>query len=388
VTPRRRRSVRFAAVAAVIALIAALPTLAGARPAPKDRAVSAASLLARMRASGAEHYEGYAQSVGTAGIPDVADLGDLPSLLGDVTMLRVWWSSPSQWRVDKLSATSEDDTYGYPGGSWEWTSATNTAVNVTAVAPVRLLEAPDLAPDQLGRRLAALAGQPGVTARRDGARRIAGRTALGVVLTGARGTTVGAVQLWSDEATGVPLAASVTALGQSRPLLATTYLSFSATTPQDGTDTFTPPADATVQSVDDSALRGLFGRLVALPGLAQLTPGLTVEQQGATAGEQGVAVYGSGLSQVAAVGLNRGDAEKLGHDLGSAATESDLAGGQMFTVSTPLVNLALLDARGLHVLLVGTVPQATLTAALANLRAAAPSGFGFGFNGPPPGSSA
>lgn len=366
-THRRRRALRFVAAAAVIALIAALPTLAGARATPPDRPVSARALLTAMTASASVGYTGYAQSVGTAAIPDVSDLGSLPSLLGDVTLLRSWWSGPDRWRVDKVSATSEDDTYAYPGGSWEWTSATRTALQVTAVAPVRLLRAADLTPDQLGRRLAALAGRPGVTVARDGARRIAGRTALGVVLTGGPDTTVGAVQLWADETTGVPLAAAVTAVGTDRPLLATTYLSFDAHPPRPSTDTFTPPPDGVVQAVDDAGLRGLLGRLSPLPPVGSVA-GLPLEESGGLAVGEGVAVYGTGLAQVAAVGLTDGDADKLGHDLGSAAKETNLGRGRLFTVSTPLVNLALLDARGLHVLLIGTVSQDTLSRALADLR--------------------
>lgn len=368
-TPRRRRALRFVAAAVVIALIAALPTLAGARSGPADRPVAARTVLAAMTASSVVGYSGYAQAVGTAAIPDVSDLGSLPSLLGDVTLLRSWWGGPDRWRVDKLSATSEDDTYAYPGGSWEWTSATRTALQVATVAPVRLLRAADLTPDQLGRRLAPLAQRPGVTATRDGARRIAGRTALGVVLTGGQDTTVGAVQLWADERTGVPLAAAVTAVGSDRPLLATTYLSFDAHPPAASTVAFSPPPDAVVQAVDDAGLRGLLGRLSPLPA-APSVAGLPLEESGGLTLGQGVAVYGSGLAQVAAVGLTDSDADKLGHDLGSAAKQTSLDRGWLFTVSTPLVNLALLDTRGLHVLLIGTVTQATLSRALADLRSA------------------
>ena len=115
-THRRRRVLRFGVAIAAVALIAALPSLAGARPQPADRTVSASTLLARVRASSTTGYSGYAQTAGSASIPDVADLGDIPSLLGDVTMLRVWWSGPQQWRVDTVSATNEEDTYAPPRG--------------------------------------------------------------------------------------------------------------------------------------------------------------------------------------------------------------------------------------------------------------------------------
>jgi hypothetical protein len=388
VTLRRRRAARFALALAVVGLIAALPSIAGARPQPADRAVSAQTLLTRVRASSATGYSGYAQTAGSASIPDVADLGDIPSLLGDVTMLRVWWSGPQQWRVDTVSATNEDDTYAHPGGTWEWSSAGRTAVDV-ATQQVRLFRASDLTPDQLGRTLAALAAAPGVTATRDGAKRVAGRTALGVELTAAAGrapTTVQDVQLWVDAASGVPLEVTITPVGQSRPLLTSSFLTFSDHRPKDVTDTFTPPADATVQHVAQDSPGGVLTRLRPLPVLSSVA-GLqqSYEAQEFSFGDgtaAGALGYGRGLARVAAIGLSGGDARSIEKALGSAATVTTLAGARTYRISTPLVDLALLDVGGLHVVVAGTVPQSTLTTVLITLQQRRLQLFG---HGPPAG---
>jgi hypothetical protein len=362
----RRRALRFTVALAVIALIAALPSLAGARSGPHDSDVTAAALLTAVAGSESRGYSGYAESAGSAAIPDVTDLGAIPSLLGDVTKLRVWWSGPQQWRVDTLTDADETDTYAHPGGTWVWSSAAQTAVDI-AGGGVRFLRAADLTPDQLGRAFAGLRGRD-ITASRDGARRIAGRTALGVVLRPAASsvaTTVDDVQLWVDETTGVALAVSITPVGQSEPLLSTMFLSFRPDRPQDSTDTFIPPDGATVQHVSQTSPGAILTRLRPLPQASQAA-GLVLGDDLSP----GLAVYRAGLAQVVAVGLDRGDADTVEKELGSAATVTTLGGARVYRVSTPLIDLALFDVRGLHVVVAGTVPQATLTSVFTALAAA------------------
>jgi hypothetical protein len=370
---RSRRLRRFVGAGVALGLLAALPALLAARPAPSDPSVSAQQVLAAIRASASRGYSGYAESHGNAAIPDVAELGSLPSLLGDTTQLRTWWTSADQWRVDQLGPTTENDTYAFPGGTWEWASSTRTATDVTAVATVRLLRAADLTPDQLGRRLATLATAPSSTVTRIGARRYAGRTTVGIEIRGGGATTVGAVDIWADRSTGVPLAVQVIAKHQSRPTIATAYLSFSPDRPKNSTDTFVPPADARTQQVDDSALRGVLGRLrpLAAPssaaGLAEST---------ALPGQDGVAAYADGLAQLAVISLSGSDAGSLEHDLATVTGAQDAAtatpDGSVTTFSTPLVNLELLQDGRRNLLAVGTVSPATLAAAVAALRDAPP----------------
>lgn len=347
-------------------MIAALPALAGVRPGPHDRAgVTARQVIAAVRSSAAQAYSGYAESHGDAGFPDVIQLGSLPSLLGDTTRLRVWWSSGDQWRVDQLGSNSENDTYAYAGGTWEWASATRTATAVTGVSPIRLLRPADLTPDQLGRRLAALADAPSSHVVRTGARRVAGRTALGVRITGGGNTTVAALDIWADETTGVPLAVYVTARGQSRPTISSSFLSFNPTAPKASTTTFRPPADAKTQEIDDRSLRGLLGRLRPLLAPRQVV-GLPSTE--VIPGQTGVATYGSGLAQLAIVSLSRGDAEGLARDLARVAKTD----GSTSTVSTPLVNLVLVRDGWRNLLAAGSVPPAVLSTAADELLGAPP----------------
>lgn len=358
---RRSRLLRYAVALVVICTVAALPAIAAARPGPADRDETAAQVLAAVRASSHRGYSGYAESHGDAQVPNVAQLGDVPSLLGDTTRLRIWWSSPTQWRVDQLGTDSENDVYGYPGGSWEWASATRTATDVTSVSPVRLPRPPDLTPDRLGRLLASLAAVSPAQVTRIGARRYAGRTALGIRLTGTAATTVASVEIWADEATGVPLAVEVTARGQSRPTISTSYMSFDASPPKTTTTTFLPPPDSTVKQGTDASLRGLLGRLrpfVAPPSVVGLpsTQGIP--------GQSGIATYGAGLARLAVVALSRGD----GAILAAALARVAKADGDLTTVTTPLVNIALFHTSWRALLVTGSVPLPTLVAAVGELR--------------------
>lgn len=363
---RRRRLGRFAGAALAVALIAALPALVGARSGPPDRpGLTARQVIAAVRASTGQAYSGYAESHGDAAIPDVSQLGSLPSLLGDTTRLRVWWSGSQQWRVDQVGSNSENDTYAYPGGTWEWASATRTATAVSGVSPIRLLRPADLTPDQLGRRLAALADAPSSHVERTGARRVAGRTALGVQITGGADTTVASLDIWADETTGVPLAVYVTARGQTRPTISSSFLSFDPSSPKASTTTFRPPADARTQEIDDRSLRGLLGRLRPLLAPEQVV-GLPSSE--VIPGQTGVATYGSGLAQLAIVSLSRGDAEGLAHDLARVAQVD----GSTSTVSTPLVNLVLVRDGWRNLLAAGSVPLSTLRMAVSELIGAPP----------------
>jgi hypothetical protein len=88
-------------VAGVVALLALMPAAVAALPAG-GRRLPAAELLARVRASAAVPYQGYAQSHATLGLPDVPQAGQAVALLGETTRMRAWVESPAVWRVDEL----------------------------------------------------------------------------------------------------------------------------------------------------------------------------------------------------------------------------------------------------------------------------------------------
>ena len=77
--------------------------------------LTAAQLRTRILASADEPYAGYAESNATFGLPPVARLTGLTSLLNGVTKIRVWHATPARWRVDVLSDAGERDTYQLGG---------------------------------------------------------------------------------------------------------------------------------------------------------------------------------------------------------------------------------------------------------------------------------
>src|ERR1700735_3056103 len=67
---------RWLVVACVVAVLCALPGVVGALPVPGS-ALTAAQLRARILASSAVPYQGYAESVGALDLPELPDLGDV-----------------------------------------------------------------------------------------------------------------------------------------------------------------------------------------------------------------------------------------------------------------------------------------------------------------------
>jgi hypothetical protein len=88
---------KWAAVALGLALLCGLPVIASALPVSVP-ALTASQLRGRILASAGESYAGYAESNATFGLPSLAGLADLTSLLDGVTKMRVWQAAPDRWR--------------------------------------------------------------------------------------------------------------------------------------------------------------------------------------------------------------------------------------------------------------------------------------------------
>src|SRR6201985_3098245 len=112
---------RWAAVAAGVALCGGMPGIASALPGSVPQ-LTASQLRTRILASADEPYAGYAESNATFGLPPVAGLTGLTSLLNGVTKMRVWQAARDGCRVDVLSDAGERDTYqlgGYRSYIWD-----------------------------------------------------------------------------------------------------------------------------------------------------------------------------------------------------------------------------------------------------------------------------
>lgn len=367
--PTRHKLGRWSVVLIGCGLLASLPALAQLRPHPGQSGESAMSLLARIRASSNVAYSGYAESHGSLPVPDVAQLGDLPALLGDTTKMRVWALGTIATRVDDIDPLGETDTYvhGQTGGTNEsvvtWNSQARTATTVTGTSSVRAPRAGDLLPSSLGRRL--VADIEGTTTVRIASRRVAGRTAQGVRLQPEGTGTIDHVDIWADTATGLPLAVEITPLGASRPALATTFLDLSLDAPKAGTTEFTPPSGSVTRQVNATDLQGLLGRLLLFPyptSLGNLPA--TQEVRGLAA----VATYGNALRTIVVTRLSPNDADRFARATSAASLPvTDIDGAQAQSIDTPLVNALLVRKNGVDFLLAGTVPLTDLRSAYETL---------------------
>lgn len=362
VTPlaRLRRGWRWGALAILVAVLVGLPSLAAARPA-STAAPSPAELLARVRSSADVGWSGYGESRGALVVPDVRELGDLPSLVGGTTRLRAWWRGPDSWRVDALALAGETDVITDPAGSWTWDSADRTATRLNGQLPVRLPQAPDLLAPPLGRRLA---GAPDVTPSALPARRVAGRSASGLRLTPTdpAGTTVASVDLWVEPDTGLPLEVQVRADGQDAPSLTSLLLDLDLTRPSIASTTFTPPPQATVSTgrAPDLAARIDGFAPFLLPDTLAGAPRTDAVDAFRTV--RGVATYGRGFATYVVIPLPR----DVGRTVLTKLAQYD---GR---IQTPLVSGLVARADRRTYLLAGTVPAAVLDRALAELAADPP----------------
>src|SRR2546421_8220141 len=146
-------------VVAGVALLCGLPVIASALPVSVPR-LTASQLRARILASADESYAGYAESNATFGLPPVAGLTGLTSLLNGATKMRVWQAAPDWWRVDVLSDAGERDTYQLGGGrSYIWNSGDQLLTEVRGPQTYRLPRPADLVPPALALRLLSEAGR-------------------------------------------------------------------------------------------------------------------------------------------------------------------------------------------------------------------------------------
>ena len=95
---------RWALVTAGVVLLCGLPVIASALPVSVPK-LTAGQLRTRIMASADESYAGYAESNATFGLPPVAGLTGLTSLLNGVTKMRVWQATPARRRRARRPAT-------------------------------------------------------------------------------------------------------------------------------------------------------------------------------------------------------------------------------------------------------------------------------------------
>ncbi len=338
-------------VAAGLALLCGLPVIASALPVSVP-ALTASQLRGRILASADESYAGYAESNATFGLPPVAGLTGLTSLLNGVTKMRVWQATPARWRVDVLSDAGERDTYQLSGcRSYIWDSGGQLLTEVRGRQTFRLPRPADLVPPTLALRLLSEAGRQarfGVIAPL----RVAGRSAAGLRMRPADpASTVAEADIWADPSSGLPLMVEIFQRGSARPALETQFFQVDRWRPDPRvlTPARAPGAGFTVTNA--SNLAGALSNLglVALPA--------------ALAGRDRLPTF-------VVLGVRGSAGQNLVPDAVSAGgAPLDIAGGSGAVIGAPLINAVIVRPPGFFVtfLLAGTVSAQLLEQAATQL---------------------
>jgi len=361
----RLARLRWAAVACGAAAVCALPVVVGALPVPDSR-IGAAVLRARILASAHVPYQGYAESTVSLGIPDLPDLSDVSTLLDGTTDQYAWYRSPGHWRAAVITAAGEDDTYRVGAATYLWAYDRNLLTRIIGSQPARLPRAADLLPPALGRRLLVLATGSGRISRLP-SRRIAGMDAAGLQVQPADPrTTVAAVNIWADPATGLPAAVEIFARGSGRPVLTSSFLQLSESRPALSVVTPDPAPGVgmtTAELPDVSGILNGFG-----PPLPEQLAGLARVQ--VPGGLASIGAYGTGFSRFAVIPLpGRLGSQALTEALHAGAARVQLPDGAVVEIRTPLLTVVLASSRfgGPVFLLAGPVTPAVLQRAASGV---------------------
>jgi len=358
---------RWALVTAGVALLCGLPVIASALPVSVPR-LTASQLRARILASADEPYAGYAESNATFGLPPVAGLTGLTSLLNGVTKMRVWQATPACWRVDVLSDAGERDTYQLSGGrSYIWDSGNQLLTEVRGRQTYRLPRPADLVPPALALRMLSEAGRQArfsVIAPV----RVAGQSAAGLRVTPVDpASTVGRVDIWAAPSSGLPLKVEVFGRGSGRPALESLFFQVSPWHPDPRVLTPVHAAGTGFTVTRASSLAGALRNLavVALP--AELAGRIRLPVQ---PGFETIGAYGGGLTTFVVLAVRGSGGRGLIPDVVSAGgTPLTIAGGTGAAISAPLINAILVRPPGwfFTFLLAGTVSMPLLEQAATDL---------------------
>jgi hypothetical protein len=367
VSVTRQAWLRWATVACGTAALCALPVVVGAWPVPQSP-VSAVALRARILASAHVPYQGYAESVVSLGLPNLPDLSGVSMLLDGTTDQYTWYCSPAHWRAEVSTRAGEDDTYQVGAVTYLWDYSRNLLTKIVGSQPARLPRAADLLPPALGRRLLALAAGSGRISRLP-SRRIAGINTAGLQVraTDPR-TSIAAVNIWADPATGLPAAVQVFARASGGPVLTSSFLQLTESRPALSVVTPKPAPGVAVTTAElPDVAEVLAGVGPTLPGRlagfarAQIRDGLTW-----------VGAYGTGFARFAVIPLpGRVGTQALSTALVAGAAQAESQDGTTVVIHTPLLTIVLASSRfgGPVFLLAGPVTPAVLQRAASGVMA-------------------
>jgi hypothetical protein len=361
---------RWAVVVAGTALVLSVPAIAdatgslAARTHPRPAAASPRELVQRALASATVPHAGLAESRGTLGLPDVRQFGDVAALLGGTTRARVWWQGPDRWRVARLLAGGEQDLYSYaPDTVVTWDYERNLQRTTTGVQGARLPRADDLLPPQAARRLLGSA-DPRDAVAATGDRYLAGHLARGLRITPASTqTTIGAVDVWVDPASGLPLAVRV-ADRHGVVAFESAFLDVDVTAPAESDLEVPAPPGARLETGQAPDLVALADRY-ARRGLPRTVAGQP-RGQGVLGG---TATYGTGFARFVVVPLPPDPASDVLDAVRLRTKIEDVRAGQVAVLASGVVSAAVaVSSAGQGAFLVaGLVPPALVKNAAKDL---------------------
>jgi hypothetical protein len=370
-TPVRRDMVRrWAVVGAGVAVLCLLPVAVAAWPVGTAARVEPVELRDRILASAAQPYDGYVETDGRLGLPDLPALAEVGGLLGGSSRLRTWYAGPESWRVAELAPVGERDTYRVPSGVYTWDFERNLVTLVTGDRSVWLPGGADLVPPALARRLLGADGE----LRPLPSRRVAGLVAAGVrLVTTDPGTTVGRVDVWADPETGLPLQVEVAGRGAADPAFSSRFLQLRQGSPDPRLLLPRLPHTAGLTVTSNAELEATLA--IALPGELPATlagrPRSLVTVEDAVAGG-----YGTGFSTMLVVGLpGRFGGQTLDAAEQAGGTPIPITGAEAYELRASLLTALVVHANHteprreeLHAwLLAGLVEPQVLRQAAAEL---------------------
>ncbi len=365
----RRR--QWFAVLSVVLIISFTPLALSVWPVDAGD-IAVESLRDKVLASANVPYEGFAQSQGNAGVPELPALSQVGNLFNGTIRLRAWYAAPDHWRVDQIDSTGELGYYRTDGGTEVWDFSSNELTRVIGDLPVRLPWAADLTPPALTRRLLAFTTpQDRLETLPDS--RIAGVSAVGFrVVPRDDDSLVRHLDVWADPGSGLPLRVSMATRTGSTPVVVSRFLEVRQHKPDDDVLRPPAPAKASISATTEPDVVAAINSRVNLP----LPPRLAGRERRATASPlSGVATYGTGWSSFVVMGapgrLGRALSEAL-RSGGGQPVEVDEGQGTQLTGSLMTVVVVRADrgSRGDAYLLAGPVTAELLEQAAGDLLGA------------------
>jgi hypothetical protein len=358
---------RWVTVGMVLAVLLALPVIIQVWPV-QAATIEPGALRDRIRASAKQPYQGYAQSTGILGLPDIPRLTQISRLLSTTTELRVWYAGPDRWRVDQIGPGDEQGLYRRPEGEYRWDYVDEQLVRVIGEQPVRLPRPADMVPPDLARRMVNATAADPVSALPD--RRVAGVAAAGLRIVPADpSTTIAHIDVWAAPDTGLPLQIEVTGRGARRPVLTSRFLEVDARAP--APDVITPPRPRPGIGFTTTATPDVISAINRFAGAA--LPDMLAGRARRTAvdGVSAAGIYGTGLTGLVALAAPGRIGREAYDALSKYGTAVDYPGGQAAIISTSLLSvLVVRNSRIRRTFLVaGLVDPAVLRDAGAELAA-------------------